>query len=174
MKIHTFWNIILKMLGIYLILSSLSVLGQTFSSFSYFSLIAYDEGVMKYILIAGVLLTAIAYFLIIKFVIFNSNWIIKALRLEKGFKEDKIDLSISMNTVLSVAIIVFSGFMFVKALPEFIKNIIFMIQSEAAKLPFTDFKFIILYGIQLFLAYLLIANHKAVVRFIIKSASTEE
>ncbi|MDA3911640.1 MAG: hypothetical protein PF448_09810 [Bacteroidales bacterium] len=168
MKIHTFWSILLRTIGIFLILSSIAVLGQFVSSFMYMGYGPGGSFIQFLPLLVGLIIMLFVFFLIIKFLIFNPNWIIKALRLEKGFTQEEINLNMRMETVLSVAIIVFAGVLLVQALPEFVKSVFQMIQNELLKYPERDFAYVILYGIQLVLAYVLIAHHRGIIRMITK------
>lgn len=107
MSLKTFWTILIKILGIWLILESLSVLSSAFWA------IPWDTPFAEYILaiIVIIILTLAIYGIILWLFVFKSSWLIDKLRLDKGFTEEKIDLNVQRSTVLTIAVIVIGGIM---------------------------------------------------------------
>ncbi|HEY0298575.1 MAG TPA: hypothetical protein VGB84_05070 [Arachidicoccus sp.] len=63
-------------------------------------------------------------FLIAYFLIFKTAWIADKLRLDKGFSENEINLSIHRSVILSIALIVLGGVIMLNEIPVFIKLLI--------------------------------------------------
>lgn len=77
MTIRTFWTLFLKSLGIWLVLSGLTVITQFVSFFSFFGSNPNDN-ILGIIYVSILLLITIgAYFIVLKIFVFNSNWIIE-------------------------------------------------------------------------------------------------
>ncbi len=85
MTIRTFWNILLKIMGIWLILSGFSVIPQFIWAFSVFGNQPKGSTLLGVAAIAVLLLVTAALFIFIMWLfIFKSDWIISKLKLDKG------------------------------------------------------------------------------------------
>ena len=169
MTIKTFWNILLKLLGIWLILSGFSVTPQFIWAFSVFEHLPDGKITPGLIYLAVIFLTATALFIIILWLfIFRTGWIIKTLKLDKGFGDEKIDLNIRLNTALTIAIIVIGGLMFADSLAELLRNIYSAFQQNelVRREPVTPL--IILYFVKAAIGYLFMTNSRVIVGFITK------
>lgn len=174
MSIRTFWILLLKILGIWLILGSLTVIPQFFSAFSFFSNNQNDNITGVIVVIALLLLTIGIYLLILKLFVFNSNWIIDKLKLDKGFQDETIDLNIKLKTVLTIATIVIGGLMFIDAFPMFCKEIFISFQQKTVFREEANFSWIIFYFVKTLIGYLLMTNSKSVIEFIDKQRNKTE
>ena len=175
MTITTFWNILLKILGIWLILSGLSVIPQFIWAFSVFGNQPKGSTMMGIIAIAGLLIFSAAMFIIILWLfVFKSDWIINKLKLDKGFIEEKIDLNLKLNTALTISIIVIGGLMFADSLPQLIRFIYSGFQQDdlVRKDPVTAL--IILYLAKTIIGYLLMTNSRIIIGFITKHNGINE
>ncbi|MCL4482696.1 MAG: hypothetical protein M1445_08820 [Bacteroidetes bacterium] len=174
MAIRTFWTLFLKILGIWLILSGLTIIPQFLHAFTLLRGNHLDNlwGVI-YIFIV-LLLTMGLYLIVPKLLVFNSGWIIDKLKLDKGFREEKIDLSITQNTMLTIAAIVIGGFILVDALPMLCKQIFTFIQQKTVFREDPQFSWIIFYSIKTLIGYLLMTNSKYVIDYIHKKTEDIE
>lgn len=175
MSIKTFWNILLKILGFWLILSGFGVIPQFIWAFSVFEHRPDDKITPGLIYLAVLLLITASLFIIILWLfVFRSGWIINKLKLDKGFDDEKIDLNIRLNTALTIAIIVIGGLMFVDSLPELLRNIYsgFVQDELVRKTPVTPL--IILYLAKTIIGYLLMTNSRMIIGFITKRATENE
>ena len=120
------------------------------------------------------LLTVGLYFVVLKLFVFNSNWIIDKLKLDKGFQEEKIDLSITLKTVLTIATIVIGGIIFVDALPMLCKQIFTFMQQKSIFREDPQFMWIIFYSVKALIGYLIMTNSKLVIDFIHKKTEDIE
>ena len=168
MTIRTFWTLLLKILGIWLILSGLTVISQFISAFTFFGYNHQDNFFAVIYIVVLMLLTVGLYFVVLKLFVFNSNWIIDKLKLDKGFQEEKIDLSITLKTVLTIATIVIGGIIFVDALPMLCKQIFTFMQQKSIFREDPQFMWIIFYSVKALIGYLIMTNSKLVIDFIHK------
>ena len=172
MTIKSFWAIILKILGIYLLFGSLTVVPQSISTMFFAGVGDNSNGLIMSILIIA-LITAIYIFILIVF-IFKTSWLIEKLRLEKGFSEDKIDLSIANSQIFSIAIIVIGGLMFIDSLPIFCKHIFTNFQQKALFNQSPESGWVIFYFVKTVVGYLLMTNSKFLVAFIVKKQRIDD
>jgi hypothetical protein len=173
MTIRTFWTFLLKLLGLWLILSSFTVLSQLFSMVGYMTY--GDGGTAQVILIlAGSLLVLAIYTAIILFIVIKPGLIIDKLKLDKGFQEETIHLNIKMNTVLIIAVIILGGIMFIDALPVLCREVIVFMQGTDLIREYPNKGTLIFLLAKTLIGYLLMTNSKTVVRFIVKKEEEVE
>ena len=162
MKIRTFWNILLKILGIYLVVRGLNIVSQSFSVLFYA-----EEEIIYYTIIAiGV---AAAYFFILWLFVFKTTWLIDKLQLEKEFDEEKIELKDDFSAILSIAIIVIGGIMIVDSLPWLCSSIFSFYRNKKMFCPSSEnpaTAWLILYTIKTVIGYLLMTNSRPIAAFI--------
>lgn len=164
MSIKTFWTMLIKILGIWLILESLSVLSSAFWA------IPWDTPFAEYILaiIVIIILTLAIYGIILWLFVFKSSWLIDKLRLDKGFTEEKIDLNVQRSTVLTIAVIVIGGIMLIESFPELCRQIFIFIKQKYSYIDSPVYSQIIFNGVKAVIGFLLITNNRTVVNFIDK------
>jgi hypothetical protein len=168
MTIRTFWTLLLKILGIWLVVSGFTVIPQFISAFTYFGR-SYENNLVGVIYISVLMLLTVGLYLgVMKLFVFNSNWIVDKLKLDKGFHEEKIDLNVTQNTVLTIAIIVLGGVILVDALPLLCKQIFTFIQQKTVFREEPQSIWILFFSIKALVGYLLMTNSKFVIDFINK------
>ena len=173
MTIRTFWTLFLKILGIWLILSGLTVIPSFVSAFTFFG--ENHNNLYAAVYIAAMLiLTVVLYFVVLKLLVFNSGWLIDKLKLERGLEEANLDISITLKTVLTIATIVIGGLIFVDAFPMLCKQIFFFIQQKSVFREDPQFSWIIFYSIKVLIGYLLMTNSKLVIEFIGKRTESTD
>ena len=124
MKPRTFFALMIKIIGIYLVLSSIEVVPQFFSTlFSFFGNGGDDNYLSILWAIRIVISIFVWYFIILRYCLFRTDWIIDKLALDKHFTEEKIEINIHRTTVLTIAVVVIGGLMFVEALPSFCRQV---------------------------------------------------
>ncbi len=174
MTIRTFWTLFLKILGIWLILSGLTVFPQLISTLALLGENQQDNFFATIYIIALLLLTVGLYFIMLKILVFNSNWLIDKLKLDKGFQDEKLDLSITQKTVLTVATIVIGGLIFIDALPWLCREVFTTIQMKTVFREDPKFSLLIFYIIKALIGYLLMTNSKTVINYIVKETDNIE
>ena len=174
MTIRTFWTIFIKILGIWLVLSCVTVIPQFLSAFPFFGASREDDVLMLYSVLGLFLLTIGIYAFVLYLFVFRTSWLIDKLHLDKGFTEEKIDLKITPSTVLTIATIVIGGFIFVNAFPNLCKQIFVFFQQKTVFRESPSSGWIIFYLAETFLGYFLITNSNEIVAFIEKKSSKGE
>ena len=168
MTIRTFWNLFIKILGIWLVLSALTVIPQFARMLTFFGTNSEGRLLGIGITIGLFLLTIGIYALILRLFIFKTDWLIDKLHLDKGFTEEKLELNIQRSIVLTIATIVIGGIIFVDSFPLFCQQVLLFIQQDNLFRESPKSGWIIFYLVKTILGYLLMTNSQFVVRFIDK------
>ena len=174
MKIRTLWNILLKCLGIFLVVKGVEVIMPYVGVFSVISIMV-TEDIIYYIAVSfGILF---AYFFILWLFVFKTSWLIDKLQLENGFDEEKIDFKNDSSAILTIAIIVIGGIMFVESLPQLCKGIFSFYQANKMFCPWKEnpsTSWVIFYVIKAIVGYLLMTNSTPIVDFINRKSTKNE
>jgi hypothetical protein len=170
MSIKTFWTMLIKILGIWLILRFFSV------SSSMFLLVPCETPSAQDIL--GIIVSIVSilaiYGIILWLFVFKSSWLIDKLRLDKGFTEEKIDLNVQCSTVLTIAVIIIGGIMLIDSVPELCRQIFIFIKQKYSYIESPAFSQIIFTGVKALIGFLLMTNSRTVVNFIDKETIKEQ
>lgn len=171
MTIRTFWTIFIKILGIWLVLDSVTVIPQFFSTLFY---VDRNDNTQSFALTAALLLLTIGiYIFILRLFVFKTAWLIDKLHLDKGFDEEKIDLNVQLSTVLTVTTIVIGGLMFIDSLPQLCRQTFVFFQQKNMFRESPTSGWIIFHSVKTILGYLLMTNSKQVVAFIEKQTAKQ-
>ena len=173
MTIRTFWTFFIKILGISLVLGSLTVIPQIVSVFSFLGHNYNDNSYGFGLLLVLLLLTIALYIFILWLFVFKTAWLIDKLHLDKGFTEEKIELNIKQSTVLSIAVIVVGGLMFVDSFPQLCKQIFVYFQQNNLFKDDPNSGWIIFQFVKTILGYLLMTNSQLVTKFIDRKAEEQ-
>jgi hypothetical protein len=173
MTIRTFWHLILKTLGIWLFINGLlslpvmiyTVLNVFSNSYSN----SFALGEISYFVLA------IAFYLLIfQFLILKSQWTIDLLKLERGFEDTRIDLTIPFSKLLRIVIILIGGIIFIQAIPYLVENLyLFITGNLPFNQSFTTLKLII-HSAQAIVGFLIMNNSDLVQRYINKKSGEAE
>lgn len=171
MTIRTFWTIFIKILGIWLVLDSVTVIPQFLSTLFY---VDPNDTSQSFALTATLLLLTIGiYIFILRLFVFKTTWLIDKLHLDRGFDEEEIDLNIQLSTVLTITTIVIGGLMFVDSLPQLCKQTFVFFQQKNMFRESPTSGWIIFHLVKTILGYLLMTNSKQVVAFIDKQTAKQ-
>ena len=171
MKVRTFWLILLKIIGFFLVLKGVNVIIYSFATFSIIN--SGDDSTIIWVILS-IILTVIVYLFILWLFVFKTTWLIDKLRLEKGFEEEKIEINVSLSNIISIAIIVIGGIMLIESLPQLCKQIFTFFQMKSILKENQTIGWIILYFLQASLGYLLMTNSKRITTFINRHAMDRE
>jgi hypothetical protein len=160
MRIRTFWTFFLKILGLYIVLGSIEVIAQFFSTTYYLFVDNSSDIISKSAVFGIIALIIFMYVLVLRFFVFKPNWIIDKLKLDKGFEEEKIELNTNSSTILRIAIIVIGGLMIVDTLPALCKSIFIFFQQESLFRNYPKTGWIIFDAVKTVIGYLLLTNSK--------------
>lgn len=165
MSIRTFWIIFLKIVGLWF---AVQAIVQITSTFSFMLHTGQNTLELVIILLVAILLTGLFLCLFL----FKPDWFVDKLKLDRGFDTDKLDLSISYSTILSIATIVIGGVLLIDSLPRLLMEVVAFLQQK--KMAFGEnpsSKMVILQLAKTIIGYLLMTNSRAVVKFIEKHSS---
>lgn len=175
MTIKTFWTILLKILGLYLVLGLFAILLQPVILLTSHSSTFTNPNILEGFI--TILVTIGVYFLILYLLVFKTEWLIDKLQLNKGFTEEKIEFNVSKTAILTIATIVLGGLLFIDALPALCKQIFSYWQLYQQKNIFHEnpsLGWIIFYVVKIGLGYYLMTNSHYVVSLIEKETNHEK
>ena len=89
--------------------------------------------------------------------LFKTNYIIDKLNLDKGFDKEEFSFNISRSIVLTIALIVIGGVILTDEIPNFIRNVIAVIQEKNLTHGMTKINY----------SYVIISAVKVVIGFLI-------
>lgn len=164
MKINTFWNIVLKGIGLWLFMNCLYIFPQI-ASLLLTSQIGLGWNTFIPEMLFGIF-ALISYLFISSLFLFKSEWIVSRLKLERHFTESRIDITISQKTVLKIIIILFGGITLINSFPNLVQEIIQFLQQNELLKNYRDVAWLIFHSINTLIGYLLITNSNGISRFI--------
>ncbi|UEG49035.1 hypothetical protein LK994_10370 [Ferruginibacter lapsinanis] len=171
MAIRNFWRLFLKMLGIWIVISSISIALNYISTIaSYYNSITNGEILpVLFLLIfsAGIL------FLIIRYFLFRTEWIIDRFKLDKGFNDEKIDIAISNQTFMAIVISVIGGISFIEAIPSLCKALFNFYQQDYVFRQSPGTASIIFYLVQAVIGLILFSNGVFFSKLLIRKTEEE-
>jgi len=163
MTIRTFWNILLKILGIYLVVQGVGVIMPYLAVFTTTFAMGTDDMIYYIVLTLSILA---AYFFILWLFVFKTSWLIDRLDLENGFDEERIDLKGDFSAIMTIAIIVIGGIMLIESLPMLAREFSLYIQrKEIAFQENPSIGWTIFYIVKAMIGYLLMTNSKPIAAF---------
>lgn len=167
MEIRTFWRIIIKGIGLWLLINSIYVIPQFASSFFFIESggLNWENLISVWFIIFG---TLAVYLLITGFFLFKTEWIVTILRLDQKFTENRIDVNLPYKNVLSIAVIVVGALVFVEAIPALCSNVYDFVKQKELIKDYSGTSLLIFYFLQAISGYLIMTNSKTIVKFIDK------
>ncbi|RED27095.1 hypothetical protein BD847_1028 [Flavobacterium cutihirudinis] len=166
MSIKTFWTILIKILGLWMVYRILTVLPELISNLYFI----YENGDSKnlVVLFSSILIAILFFCLIIRTFLFKTLWIIEKLKLEKGFETETIEIQSNENKIIAIALIVIGGFIFIENLPILLREIAVFFHDKTQFKDYPKSGWIIFYLCKSVLGYLLMTNSFRVASFIKK------
>ncbi len=166
MSIRTFWTILIKILGLWMVYRTLTVLPELISNLYFL----YENGDSKELigLLSSILIAVLFFCLIIRLFLFKTLWIIEKLKLDKGFETETIEIQSNENRIITIALIVIGGFIFIDNLPILLKEIAVFFHDKTQFKDYPKSGWIIFYFCKSILGYLLMTNSFRVAKFIKK------
>jgi len=180
MSIRSFWTILLKILGIYILLQSLIAIPQFLTTIYFFigrpNILADNTGMFTECLyLIGLVLLYVQLF---RYCIFKTDLIIDKLKLDQGFEDERFEFNIHRSTVLKICIIIIGGILLISNIPPFCKDILAYSQQISDYRRFTDSpqaKYIVFEFLQVFIGYFMLTCSRMIVNYIeLKSKKTKK
>jgi hypothetical protein len=172
MQIRTFWTVVIKILGFWLIFEFLEIFSQLVMSLLYVFVPNTSEELVWSSLSISILILLI-YFLVILLFLFKSTWIIDKLKLDQNSGTEIIQINLKAKTIITVAVIIIGGVIFINGFALLSKCL--YDYSKQQKLPNYNptISWIIFNSIKALLGYLLMTNSKIVVNYINKQSQID-
>lgn len=171
MLINTFWKIIIKIIGLWLLFGCISIIPQFFSTLSFTNGdLNFESLLLIWLMLFGAI---IIYIFIIRLFLFKSEWIVDKLKLEKSFNEERINLEIKSSTVLTIAIIIIGGLTIIESLPSFCSTLFNFLQQKLLIKDYPDSCWLIFHFLKIIIGYLLLTNGKRFAKYIEEEADKE-
>jgi len=169
-----FFNIVLKIFGLFFLREILNSIPQLISAIlMLFRPEDFTEGL--FIFLGGLFILAF-YIALTYQLIFKTLFLVDKLKLDKDFNDQIFDFKIPLQEVLTISIIVIAGVILVNQIPYLVKEIFEIVQTR--KLSFgstkTDYSYIIISTVKIVIAALLIGERQRIVEFITSRNSKSE
>lgn len=166
MHINTFWKIVIKSIGLWLLINCVWIIPQFTSTLNFINGEIEWENLILIWLICFT--TLIAFILVTRLFLFKTEWIIKILKLDKNFIEETIGLDIPPKTVLSITVTIIGAIWFLMSFPNLITSIFeFLRQKELIK-NYGETGMLIYFFIATISGYLVMTNSKSITDYIWK------
>ncbi|MBS1526758.1 MAG: hypothetical protein JST19_13960 [Bacteroidetes bacterium] len=169
---RSFFAIVIKILALYLILESLAVIPEVFSSlmsfFRFGGISGSDAGGLLAAL-SWITLIVVFYVFFLRICLFKTNWIIDKLRLDQGFDEVKFELNLHRSTVLQIAIIVIGTLIVVDTLPLLCREVIsyfHFIQRNVDLVHQPAVGWLVFYFVKFFIGLFMMSTSRLIVNFV--------
>jgi hypothetical protein len=163
---RSLFNVILKILGIFFIKDFLESMSQLFAVFS----LTEKPGAMPEVLwiLAATIGILLAELFFCWLLVFKTDWIIKVLKLERGFNQETIPLNMHHSTILSISIIVIGGWLVSNEIPNFCRQLFVYFQEKRMPYGQTNPKiqYSVVSGVKIVIGILLIAEQRLFVNLI--------
>lgn len=172
---RTLWTIILKILGFYIFLQMLYLLPQLFTTITYLTAqqdssdLNQQRTPIYFGMIAQSLFAISIYLFMIIAFIFRTDWLINALRLNKGITEEKLESNIHRSIVLQIAIIVTGGLLLVDSLPLLLRGLFNYYQEINVFRGFKRYPeggLIIFQLVKVLISFFMVTSSRLIVNFI--------
>lgn len=169
MQIRTFWTVVIKILGFWLIFEFLGIFSQLIMSLLYVFVPNTSEELAWSSLSISILILLI-YLLIILLFLFKSTWLIEKLKLDQNSGTETIQINLKPKTIITIAVIIIGGVIFINGFALLCKS--FYDYFKQKNLPDYNptISWIIFNSIKALLGYLLMTNSKIVVNYIDKQS----
>lgn len=172
MQIRTFWTLLLKLLGLWFLLSCAYILPQFFSLFYY---VDGSFDLTEWLVPFGIIVaTAVILYLIVRLFLFKTDWLIDTLKLDKNFTEERLDLNIKSTTVLRIAVIIVGGLIFVDTIPILCQQLFQFFNQKMILREYPETGWILFNFIKALIGYLLMTNSHLVLKYILKNAAEQD
>lgn len=174
MKQRDLFNIIIKVFGLFIIKDILATFPYLISSIVFLTTgEMFKDGLVT--LVLSVVVLGI-YFSVAYMLLFKTDSILDFLKLEPEFMDDRLTFNISAKAVITIALIILSGYILIDEIPNFCKYL--FMYYEQAQVRFTtarpSISNLIVSGIKILLAFLMIGERKRIIQFINKEEAAKQ
>ena len=158
-----FFIIIIRVFGLYVLINTIFFLPTSIGSI----LMSFDHSDSSVFLISIFLIFfSIAFFV---FLLFYAGKIVTFLRLDKGFDDDRIEIShLTLDDLLKFAIVIIGGLLIINNISRFIIHLSYFLKLKALQANVEDFNYLnfAISAFNIIVGYLLITNYDIVSKFL--------
>ena len=162
-----FFNIVLKIFGLFFLREILNSIPQLISAnLMLFRPEDFTEGLFIFL---GSLFILAFYIALTYHLIFKTPFLIDKLKLDKDFNDQIFDLKIPRQEVLTISLIIIAGIILINQIPYLVKELFEVMQTRKLSLGMTktDYSYIIISTVKIVIAALLIGERERIVNFIV-------
>ena len=173
MSPKSFFNIVLKIFGLFFLREVIDSIPQMIGIFAFFRNGEMVEGIIYVI----VFLIVIGFYLyIISQLFFKTNRIIDKLKLDQGFSEEIFHLKFDKTQLFTVSLIIIGGIILISEIPNLVRQIISIVEMLKVRpyLEHPDYSYIIVSCAKIIIALLLIGERKRIVAVFENKLGEEE
>lgn len=170
MQISTFWKLILKSIGLWLLIKLLDIIPGTILVLKNIWVDRQDNLSTSFVYIAAIVI----YLLLIWLFLFKDNNIINTLKLDKSFGESHINLSYPAQSILKIAVIVTAALILVESLPALCFELFQFWQQKNIFGRYEGSANLIFNVVKSILAFLVMTNSSTIARWITSKTETKE
>lgn len=163
MEPRSLFNLILKILGIFFIRNILEALSRSLSVLVYFP--QYESNKVAFYNLGVTIPPLVLYSIFSWLLIFKSESLINVLKLDRLPGNTTLGLRVHRSVILSVAIIIISGWMLVNEIPELIRHMAYYYQERRTYIRQTrpDISYLLMSAFKILIALLLFVFNRRIV-----------
>lgn len=165
----TFFAILIKVVGLYLLFDFFIAFFQTITAIVTILNLSYGNKNEAIVSAIGLITMMVLYAVLLKYIFFKTDFIIQKLALDQHFEEETFTINIQRSTVLSIAVIVSGAVFLMDGLPHLVSAL----YTYAANTPISVYQNtqpslepIIFNSTKVFIGFILINHNQAIVNFI--------
>lgn len=170
MTIRAFWILLIKVIGIWFLFESLSVLGEFITTM--LSFLEEPDIIITWIILT--LITILLYFGALLLFVFRAEWLVNVLKLEKGIKEERIELSSNQEQLLRLATIIIGGLLIILSFPDFCRELFHFMQFKVILRESPSLVPLVFLIVKTIIGFLMMTNGDRIARFIDKKSKMDE
>lgn len=172
MHINTFWKIVIKSIGLWLLVNCVWIIPQFTSTLSFIdSEIGWDNLILVWFMC---FITLLVYVLVTRLFLFKTEWIIKILKLDQKFIEERIELELPAQTVLAITVTIIGAVWFLKSFPSLATSIFDFLKQKELIINYLETGWLIYYFFSTVIGFLIMTNGKSVSNYIWKDISQNQ
>jgi len=164
---RSFFNIVIKILGLYFLKNIIETIPQFISTASLMAASDSTEDAAYIFIGTSVILS---FYIFTSFVLLGrTNKIVNMLRLDQGFDQNDFSLEISNTSILTIALILIGGLILTNEIPNLCRSLyIYVTQRNLSRFAQErpDLSYSIFIAVKIILGLLLVGERKRIVNFI--------
>ncbi len=168
MQQKTFWLLVIKIFGLWLLSKPLTLIPLPLSA------LLFDDFLSSSGFSVPSLILEIAFFGILGYLlIFKAEKVLEVLKLSSGIPEEQLNFSHSSQSILRIAILVFGSFLVIESLPHFLMYANKYIMALVNEIPNNDLSALLFYFVRLIFGVVLLMNSHPLSTFLDKSKNQQ-